>query len=104
MPMASASLKFSSSVLRTSALARSFSSLAISRPTSLATARARLVGSASAAEQFLVEVEIFLAGRILHPYRDRDLGGFNRASAQHREFLEHDLELGIGLHQLHHVG
>ncbi len=51
-----------------------------------------------------MEIEIFLAGRILHAHGDRDLGGFDRALAQHREFLEHDLQLGIGLHQVEHVG
>ena len=41
--------------------------------------RARLVGLTAAAEQLLVEVEIFLAGRILHAHGDRDLGGLDRA-------------------------
>ena len=50
-----------------------------------------------------MEVEIFLAGRILHAHGDADLGGFDRTCAQHREFLEHDLQLGIALHQFHHV-
>src|SRR3982751_5842546 len=92
MPMDSASFMFSSSVLRTSLLVRSFSILATSRPASLA-----------AAEQLLMKVEIFLAGRILHPHSNADLGSFDRACAQHRKFLEHDLQLRIVLHQLHHV-
>ena len=51
-----------------------------------------------------MKVEIFLAGRILHAHGDRDLRGLDRALAQDREFLQHDLQFRIGLHQIEHVG
>ncbi len=74
-------------------------------PISLATASARALSAcAAAAEQLLVEFEIFLAALVLHAHGDRDLGRFHRARSEHGEFLEHDLELGIVLHQREHVG
>ena len=57
--------------------------------------RPRLVDLAAAGEQLLVEVEILLAGLVLHAHRDRDLRGLDRAGPEHREFLEHDLELRV---------
>src|SRR5579883_1465485 len=63
---------------------------------------AGLVGRPAAAEPLGVEVEIFL--RILHARGDRDLGRFHRALAQHRKLLQHDLQLGIVLHEVEHVG
>ena len=67
--------------------------------------RARLVDLAAAGEHLLVELEILLAaGLVLHAHRDRDLRGLRRAFAEHREFLEHDPQLRIGLHQLDLVG
>ncbi len=65
--------------------------------------RAGLVGLAAAAEQLLVEFEVFLAGLVLHAHRDRDLRRLDRARPKDREFLQHDLELGIVLHQREHV-
>ena len=55
------------------------------------------------AEQPLVEVEVFLAGLVLHTRGDRDLRRLERARAEHRIFLEHDFELGIGLEEGQHV-
>src|SRR5260221_9004685 len=52
--------------------------------------RARLVGRAAAAEQFLVEIEIFLAARILHAHGDRDLGG---RSEEHTSELQSHSDL-----------
>ena len=46
----------------------------------------------------------FFAGGVLHARRDRDAGGFDRAFAQNRKFLEHEFQIGIGLQQLEHVG
>ncbi len=66
--------------------------------------RARLVGRAAAAEELLVELDVFLAGRILHARGDRDVGGLDRALAEHREFLEHEFEIRIGAQEAHHVG
>ena len=63
-----------------------------------------LVGLTAAAHQLLMEFEIFLAGLVLHAHRDRDLRRFDRARSEHREFLQHHLELGIVLHQRQHVG
>src|SRR5215469_596081 len=57
--------------------------------------RARLVGLAAAAEQLLVELEIFLAGLVLHARRGGDLRRLHRALAQHGEFLEHELDLAV---------
>src|SRR5262245_32405283 len=54
--------------------------------------RARLVRLAAAAEQLLVELEIFLAGLVLHAHGRRHLRGLHRAVAQHRKFLEDELE------------
>ena len=65
--------------------------------------RARLVGLAAAAQQLLVEVHVLLAGLVLHADGDRDAGRLDRARPEHRKLLEHDLELGIALHQREHV-
>ena len=64
----------------------------------------RLVGLTAAAEQLLVELEVFLAGRVLHAHGHRDAGGLDRAFAEHRKFLEDEFEIGVGLEQLDHVG
>src|SRR5262249_13803375 len=64
----------------------------------------RLVGRAATAEELLMKLEIFLAGLVLHPHRDRNLRGLRRTLAEHREFLEHDLDLWISLHEIEHVG
>ena len=96
MPSASASLKLSSSVSRTSSLFMSRSARAGVEP-DLADhrERARLVDLAAAGEQLLVELEILLAaGLVLHAHRDRDLRRLRRAFAEHREFLEHELSFG----------
>src|SRR5262249_14451741 len=52
---------------------------------------ARLVRLAAAAEQPLMEFEIFLAaGVVLHAHRRRNLRRLDRTLTQHREFLEHE--------------
>ena len=51
-----------------------------------------------------MEFEVFLAARILHPRRDRDMGGLNRAFAENRKFLEHEPEIGLRLQEIEHVG
>ena len=50
-----------------------------------------------------MEVQIFPAGGVLHAHGDGDLCGLDRTLAQHRKFLQYDLQLRIGLHQLEHV-
>ena len=70
----------------------------------MATASARALSAwPRPLEQLLVEFKIFLAALVLHAHGDRDLRGFHRAGPQYREFLEHDLELGIVLQQREHV-
>src|SRR5262245_6604961 len=64
---------------------------------------ARLVRLAATPEHLLVEFEIFLAGLVLHPNRDRDLRRLHRARAEHGEFLQDDLEIGVVLEQREHV-
>src|SRR4029077_6345737 len=65
--------------------------------------RTGLVRLAPAAQQLLVEFKIFLAALVLHVHGDRHLRRFHRARPQDRKFLQHDLELGIVLHQREHV-
>ena len=82
----------------------SFSSRAMSSPTSLATASARALSAwPRPLSSFWWKSRYFFAGLVLHADRDRDLRRLDRARPEHREFLEHDLELGIALHQLEHV-
>ena len=77
----------------------------MSRPASLAAAIARALSAAPRPpSSFWWKSRYFLPVGILHAHRDRDLRGFDRACAQHRKFLEHDFQLGIGFHQLQHVG
>src|ERR1700738_3420254 len=76
---------FSSRVALASSPAMSFSMRPMSRPISLA----------AAAEQLLMELEVLLAGRVLHAHRDRDLRRLDRARPEHREFLEHDPGLWV---------
>src|SRR5215467_14283419 len=59
---------------------------------------------AAAAEQLLMEFEIFLAaGRVLHAHGRRNLRRLGRTLAQHRELLEHEFELAVVLHEIEHV-
>src|ERR1700733_4532096 len=66
--------------------------------------RVRLVGRAASAQELLVEFDVFLAGRILHARRDRDMRGFDRTFAQDRKFLEHESDVRVGLQERQHVG
>src|SRR5262245_40636281 len=65
--------------------------------------RARLVGLATAAEQLLVKLEIFLAGLVLHAHGRRYLRRLHRAVPQHWKLLEYELELAVVLDELEHV-
>src|SRR5215467_8332624 len=66
--------------------------------------RARQVRLATAAEQLLMEFEIFLAaGRVLHAHGRRNLRRLDRTLAQHREFLEHEFEFSVVLQEIEHV-
>src|SRR5262249_26286120 len=65
--------------------------------------RARLVGLAAAAEKLLVKFHVLLAARVLHARGDCDVGGFDRSFAENRKFLEHELEIWIGLQEIEHV-
>src|SRR5262249_2337236 len=64
---------------------------------------ARPVRLAAPAEQLLMEVEIFLAARVLHAHRRRDLRRLYRTLAEHREFLEHEFEAPVALDEIEHV-
>src|SRR5262245_9738861 len=66
--------------------------------------RACLVGLAASAQQLLMELEILLAGLILHTHRDRDLRRLDGAGAEDREFLEHDAQIAVSLHHLEKIG
>src|SRR6266852_2258019 len=66
--------------------------------------RARLVRLAAAAEQLEVELEVFLAGLVLHARGRRDLRRLHRSLAEHGKFLEHEFELAVVLEQVEHVG
>ena len=50
-----------------------------------------------------MKFDVLLAGGVLHPRRDRDAGGFDRAFAEHRKFLEHELQIAVVLDQVEHV-
>src|SRR4051794_5854277 len=63
----------------------------------------RLVRLSAAAEQLLMEFEIFLAGLVLHAHGRRDLRRLDRTFTQYRELLKYKFELPVVLHQFDHV-
>ena len=51
-----------------------------------------------------MKFDVLLPVGILHARGNGDAGGFDRAFAKHREFLEHEFEVVVGLYQIEHVG
>ena len=66
--------------------------------------RTGLVDLAAPGHELLVIFEVLLAGLVLHAHRNADFCRILRAWPKDGKFLEHDLEIGVSLHQRHHVG